>query len=86
MALTNYPVQALVTVALFYPYGLGLYGRVGPLLGVLCAVLIFPLQILASLWWMARYRFGPAEWLWRTLTYGKVQPMRVAQRSVPVPS
>ncbi|MFB3061688.1 MAG: DUF418 domain-containing protein, partial [Candidatus Binatia bacterium] len=40
-------------------------------------VLIFTLQIMLSGWWLKHFRFGPAEWLWRTLTYGKLQPMRL---------
>ncbi len=84
MALSNYLLQWLITVGLFYPYGLGLYGRVGPLLGLALAVPIFPLQVFVSTWWMNNFRFGPAEWLWRTLTYGKLQPMRVPRRAVPL--
>jgi len=38
---------------------------------------IFPLMVIASSWWIARFQFGPIEWLWRTLTYGKLQPMRL---------
>ena len=38
--------------------------------------LIFAAQIAISHWWLARFRFGPAEWVWRSLTYGRLQPMR----------
>jgi uncharacterized protein len=82
MALTNYLFQSLVFTTIFNSYGLGLYGKVGPALILALAVLIFTLQIPLSVWWLRRFRFGPAEWLWRTLTYGKLQPMRVQQ---PVP-
>ena len=61
---------------LFYGYGLGLYGQVGAAQGVLLTVLIFALQVAWSSWWLRRFQFGPAEWLWRTLTYGRAQPMR----------
>jgi uncharacterized protein len=44
------------------------------------ALLVFGAQMAWSPWWLARYRFGPAEWLWRSLTYGKLQPMRVGGR------
>ena len=37
---------------------------------------LFAVQVMYSQWWMARFRFGPAEWLWRSLTYWKLQPMR----------
>ena len=79
MALSNYLLQSVICTTIFYSYGLGLYGKVGPALGLALTVLIFALQIPLSMWWIRRFRFGPAEWLWRTLTYGKIQPMRVKQ-------
>jgi len=83
MALSNYLLHSVVIVALSYSYGFGLYGRWGPLTGVGLAFLIFPLQVLLSVWWLRRFRFGPAEWLWRTLTYGKLQPMRLRPAVAP---
>jgi len=77
MALSNYLFQSLVYVTLFYRYGLGLEGTVGPALLTVLSIFIFVLQILLSRWWLTRFRFGPMEWLWRTLTYGKLQPLRV---------
>ena len=79
MALTNYLVQTLFHLFIFYGFGLGLglIGRVGTSLCIPLSLAIFALQILYSRWWLARFRFGPAEWLWRTLTYGARQPMRV---------
>jgi uncharacterized membrane protein YeiB len=53
-------------------------------LGVVIALLIFATQMAWSPWWLARFRFGPAEWLWRPLTYGHRQPMWIGQ-PVPVP-
>jgi uncharacterized protein len=53
-------------------------GRVGTTFCVAASLIIFTLQIIYSRWWLARFRFGPCEWLWRSLTYGKRQPMRVA--------
>ncbi len=76
MALSNYLLQALIFDGLIH--GLGLFGRMRPLIGVPVGLLIFVLQLLFSIWWMKHFRFGPAEWLWRTLTYGKLQPMRLA--------
>lgn len=79
MALTNYLAQTLLHLFIFYGFaGLGLMGRVGASFCVLASILIFALQIFYSRWWLARFRFGPCEWLWRTLTYGRRQPMRVA--------
>ena len=76
MAFTNYLSQSVIGATLFYGWGFGLWGgvsRVG-LLGIVAAVWV--LQLVWSPWWLARFRFGPAEWLWRSLTYGKRQPMR----------
>jgi uncharacterized protein len=81
MALTNYLMQTVFHLFIFYGYGigLGLIGRIGTSLCIPLSLAIFTLQILYSRWWLARFRFGPAEWLWRTLTYGARQPMRVGQ-------
>jgi uncharacterized protein len=77
MALTNYLTQSVLYLILFTGVGFGLYGEVGPAWCVGLAVIIFGAQMAFSAWWLARYRFGPAEWVWRTLTYGQLQPMRV---------
>ena len=76
MALSNYLTHSLVMTSLFYGYGLGLYAEL-PRVGQqgIVAVLI-GLQLLLSPWWLKHFRFGPAEWLWRSLTYGQRQPMR----------
>ena len=78
MALTNYLLQSFVATTLFYGYGLGLFGQIGPALGVVLTVAIFTAQIPLSMWWMGRFQFGPVEWLWRTLTYLRWQPLRLA--------
>jgi uncharacterized protein len=77
MALTNYLLQTLICTTLFYSYGFGLYGKVGPVDAFLLAIAIYLLQVAFSLLWINRFRFGPAEWLWRSLTYGRLQPMRI---------
>ena len=76
MALTNYLSQTVVMVLLFNGYGAGLIGRTGPALGLVIAVLVFAAQTMVSAVWLRHYRFGPMEWLWRSLTYGRMQPMR----------
>ncbi|MGB3714522.1 MAG: M28 family peptidase [Candidatus Promineifilaceae bacterium] len=76
MALTNYLVQSLVLTLIFYGYGLGLYGEIGPTAGLILTILVYLSQIRFSAWWLERYRFGPMEWLWRTLTYGRFQQLR----------
>ncbi|TDI60643.1 MAG: DUF418 domain-containing protein [Alphaproteobacteria bacterium] len=75
MALTNYLFTALIAAFIGFSWGLGLYGKISVSQSLLLVLIIFPIQVLASRWWMARYVFGPAEWLWRSFTYGKLQPM-----------
>ena len=76
MALTHYLMQSLVASTLFYGYGLGQFGQWGPAMLLALAVVVFALQVLASHWWLARFRFGPVEWLWRWWTYGHRPPLR----------
>jgi uncharacterized protein len=76
MALTNYLTHSIVCTLIFYGYGLGFYGRFGPALTIILTLVIYRVQISISEWWLFRYRFGPAEWLWRTLTYLKLQPLK----------
>ncbi|QSQ16052.1 DUF418 domain-containing protein [Myxococcus landrumensis] len=76
MALTNYLCQSIISVLVFNGFGLGLFGTMRPFMTVLYCLGIFSAQILVSHLWLARFRFGPAEWVWRSLTYGKAQPMR----------
>jgi uncharacterized protein len=77
MALSNYLLQSLICTTIFYSYGLGLYGSVGRAPGLALALVIYAAQVPLSVWWLRRFRFGPAEWLWRCLTYGRIQPMRL---------
>lgn len=76
MPLTNYLAQSLIGTTIAYSYGLGLFGKIGAAAGLGLAVAIFGAQVLWSRWWLGRHRFGPAEWSWRTLTYGAAQPLR----------
>jgi uncharacterized protein len=78
MALTNYLTQSLVLSLLFYGYGLGLYGRLGSMSTAGVGLAVYAGQVVFSRTWLRRYRFGPVEWLWRSLTYGRGQPMRRA--------
>lgn len=76
MALTNYLLQSLCWTTLFYGYGFGLWGKLPQAVQLPLAVVFFAVQVAFSHWWLARFRFGPAEWLWRSLTYWRLQPMR----------
>ena len=77
MALTNYLVQSVVGTLLFYGYGFGLWGDVSRAGQTLLVLVVFALQVAASHWWLARFRFGPVEWLWRAFTYLQRPPMRL---------
>lgn len=75
MALTNYLLQSVIGTLVFYGYGLGQWGRIDRV-GQLGLVLgVFALQVLASRWWLARFHFGPMEWLWRAATYLRWPPL-----------
>ncbi len=79
MALSNYLLLSILVTTAFYDYGLGLYGRVTVLEGIAMAVVTYILVAVSSSWWLGRFRFGPAEWVWRSLTYGSMQPMNPGQ-------
>lgn len=76
MAFTNYLMQSLIFCWVFYGYGLGYFGRLGAAETLLFGIIFYACQMALSAWWLRRYRFGPIEWLWRTLMYGVRQPMR----------
>lgn len=75
MAFTNYVMQSVLFSFLFFGWGLGLFGmRSAPAL--LLGICVYALQVLFSAAWLRRFRFGPVEWLWRTMMYGVIQPMK----------
>jgi len=78
MALTNYLMQTVICTTIFYGHGFGLFGSVERTGQILIVFGVWAAQLLWSPWWLARFRFGPFEWLWRSLTYLKLQPMRLA--------
>lgn len=83
LALSNYLTQSVVLGFVFYGYGgygLGLMGRLGAAAAAPLGLALYGLQVAASARWLRRYRLGPVEWLWRSLTYGRPQPLR---RTVP---
>lgn len=75
MALSNYLMQSAVFGFVFFSYGLRLFGRLDVLQAVSLGVLVYCLQLAASLFWLSRFRFGPFEWLWRSGSYLRWQPM-----------
>ena len=76
MAFTNYLMQTVICTTIFYGHGMGLFGRFTRTQLVLVVLVIWVFLLIASPMWLRRYRFGPAEWLWRSLTHGARQPMR----------
>ena len=79
MALTNYVTESVVLGVIFYGYGFGLFGRMGSAPAALIGIALYTGQLFFSRMWLRHYRFGPVEWLWRSLTYGHLQRMRVSR-------
>jgi uncharacterized protein len=75
MGLTTYLMQALIGVMIFSGIGLGLLGDIGAALCALIGITAFAIQIAFSNFWLSKFQYGPVEWLWRSLTYLKVQPL-----------
>ena len=76
MALTNYLMQSIIATTIFYGHGFGLYATIGRAEHWFVILPVWAFQILFSKWWLSRYKFGPAEWAWRSLTYWKKQELR----------
>ena len=73
--MTNYLLQTVVCVTIFYGYGLGYFDKLGAAAVTLIAVIIFISQIAISSIWLRFFQFGPMEWIWRQLTYKKRLPL-----------
>lgn len=83
MPLTNYLLQTLFGTFIFYGWGLGFWGRIGPALQLVLAIAIyFVIQVPLSRWWLSRFALGPLEYLWRVLTYGRAS-LRAAASGAP---
>jgi len=78
MAFSNYLASSLICTTLFYGYGLGWYGSVDRAGLMIVVAGVWALMLLWSVPWLARFRYGPAEWLWRSLARGGAQPLRLA--------
>lgn len=76
MALSNYLLQSIIATFIFYGYGLGLMGKISALQGIALSLVIFFLQVPISHVWLQYFQYGPFEWIWRSLTYRKLQPFR----------
>ncbi|WP_346858370.1 DUF418 domain-containing protein [uncultured Draconibacterium sp.] len=78
-AFSNYVFQSIIGIILFYGVGFGLAQQFGPLAWTITAVIIFTFQIILSNLWLKFFRFGPLEWIWRSFTYKKIQPLRATK-------
>ena len=77
MALSNYLFQSVLGTLVFYAYGLGYFEQLPRAWQVPFVLVVFALQVVFSHLWLRKFRFGPMEWLWRSLTYAAPQPMRL---------
>jgi len=77
MAFSNYIGQSLIGVFIFYGTGLGYFNQIGRSGQMAIVVAVWALQLTLSPLWLNRFRYGPLEWLWRVLTYGRRQPFRI---------
>jgi uncharacterized protein len=77
MAFTNYLAQSVILGLIFYGYGLGLFAQLTAAAAADIGIAIYIAQAAFSMVWLHSFRFGPAEWLWRSLTYGRLPRMRV---------
>jgi uncharacterized protein len=84
MALTNYLTQGVIYGFVLFGIGpgLALAGHIGTAALSGIVVVAYAAQIAFSRWWLSRYAYGPAEWVWRALTYGTRPAMRLATRAV----
>lgn len=76
MAFTCYIMQSLVFALVFFGYGLGQFAQLGQASTFAFGVIFFAAQCLFCHWWLKAFRYGPLEWAWRTLMYGRAQPMK----------
>lgn len=77
MAFTNYILHSLIFGLIFFGYGFGFFGRMGAASALLLVSIVYAFMALLSTFWLSRFRFGPLEWLWRSITYNRSQPMRI---------
>jgi uncharacterized protein len=75
-AFTNYLGTSILMTTLFYGYGVGLYGRMSRVELWLVVFAMWALMLLWSKPWLDRFRYGPFEWLWRSLSRWRIEPMR----------
>ena len=75
-AMTNYLMQSIIATFIFYGHGFGMFGTLGRAEQWLIILGIWAFQLIVSRWWLKRFKFGPFEWAWRSLTYWRLQSMK----------
>lgn len=76
LSMSNYLLQSIVSTLIFYSYGMGFYGKVSVFTGTLFVIFFFGAQVLLSSYWLKTHRYGPIEWVWRSVTYKRIQPWK----------
>ena len=76
MALTNYLMQTILGITIYYGVGFNLGGHIGPAIFIPIGLAVYSLQIVYSNWWLKHFNYGPMEWVWRQLTYWKKLPLK----------
>ncbi|MEW6990530.1 DUF418 domain-containing protein [Colwelliaceae bacterium 6441] len=79
MALTNYITHSIILTSIFYGYAGGMFGQIARAEQMLIVIAIIFCQVFFCKFWLSHFRFGPLEWLWRSMTYMKLQPLRINQ-------
>ena len=80
MALTNYLMQTIIGITIYYGVGFNLGGNIGPAIFIPAGLCVYALQIIYSNWWFKYFNYGPLEWIWRMLTYGKSLKLRKSNK------
>lgn len=75
-AFSNYILQTLICTTIFYGYGLGLFGEFERWQQLILVIAVWAVQFCLASFWLNKFAFGPLEWLWRSLTYWKLQPLQ----------
>ena len=75
MALTNHILQSVFGLVILHGFGLGLWNDLARHQLYAIVLAEWGVMLWFGGWWLGRYRFGPLEWLWWSLAYGRVQPM-----------
>ncbi|GAA0454808.1 DUF418 domain-containing protein [Alkalibacillus silvisoli] len=72
LSLTNYLMQSVIAFIFFYGVGLNFYGELSVIQLMTYVFVVYTIQVILSAWYLKKFRYGPFEWIYRTLTYGKI--------------